>query len=88
MLLHNTEFVFKLENESRLPISFEEASRIESKSLVEEYMLLANIKVAEFLSKYCKEKTLLRAHADIPADKKTELKQFLTTIGLNEQIDP
>lgn len=43
---------------------------MESKALVEEYMLMANILVAEFLQKYCKDKTLLRTHADVTDDKK------------------
>ena len=46
---------------------------MQSKSLVEEYMLLANIYVAEYLFKYCKDKTLLRAHNDISEDKKERL---------------
>lgn len=50
-------------------------------------MLLANILVAEFLEKYCKQKTLLRAHADIPADKKEEMKQFLNIIGLSGEVN-
>ena len=38
---------------------------MESKQLVEEYMLLANILVAEFLFDLCKDRALLRSHADI-----------------------
>ena len=53
-----------------MPLSFEESYRIESKFLVEEYMLLANILVAEYLEKYCKDKTLLRAHPDVKFEKK------------------
>jgi len=55
---------------------------MQSKHLVEEYMLLANIQVAEFLFKYCKDKTLLRAHNDIAEDKKEKLYAFMDKIGL------
>jgi len=51
--------------ETKLPLSFEESYRIESKYLVEEYMLLANILVAEFLYNEIKDKALLRAHPDV-----------------------
>lgn len=45
-------------------------------------MLLANILIAEYLFKYCKDKTLLRAHNDIAADKKEKLYEFMKKIGL------
>jgi exoribonuclease R len=49
-----------------MPLSFEESrTRMPSKHLVEEYMLLANILVAEHLFKFCSDKTLLRAHPDL-----------------------
>lgn len=64
-------------------MSFEESYRIESKFLVEEYMLLANILIAEHLFKYCKEKTLLRAHPDLDNEKKTALKGFFDQTGLS-----
>lgn len=51
----------------------ESKTRMPSKHLVEEYMLLANILIAEHLYKYCSDKTLLRAHPDLDAEKKTKL---------------
>lgn len=65
IMLQNREFVFKLDEINKLPLSFEESYRIESKFLVEEYMLLANILIAEHLYNYCKDKTLLRVHPDL-----------------------
>mmetsp|Transcript_30069 Transcript_30069/g.40721 ORF Transcript_30069/g.40721 Transcript_30069/m.40721 type:complete len:102 (-) Transcript_30069:1009-1314(-) len=82
VMLHNREFIFKLNPENKNPISFEEAKRIESKALVEEYMLLANILVAENIMKFCGGKALLRAHADVEEDKKDKLADFFTGIGL------
>jgi exoribonuclease R len=82
VLLHNTEFIFKLDPDSRLPQDFTESSRIESKSLVEEYMLLANILVAQFIKPFCGPKTLLRAHSDIQDENKQELYEFFEKIGM------
>lgn len=65
IMLSNREFVFSLDKETRMPISFQESFRMESKYLVEEYMLLANILVAEHIFRFCKEKTLLRIHPDL-----------------------
>ena len=71
-----------------MPVSFVEQQKIESKSLVEEYMLLANILVAEFIKTYCKDKTLLRAHPDIDCVKKEELYAFFKNAGSGlEEID-
>lgn len=59
-----------------MPKSFVESYRIESKFLVEEYMLLANILIAEHLEKFCKDKTLLRIHPDVDFEKKKGLVEF------------
>ena len=58
-----------------------------SKYLVEEYMLLANILIAEHLYKYCKDKTLLRAHPDLTPEKKTELTEFYDKVGMKGEVD-
>lgn len=55
-----------------------------SKYLVEEYMLLANILIAEHLFKYCKDKTLLRVHPDLDSEKKIKLNEFFDKVGLAE----
>jgi len=57
---------------------------MQSKQLVEEYMLTANVLVAEFLFEHCQDKTLLRAHADIPEDKKASLRKLLDSVGLDQ----
>lgn len=75
-MLQNREFVFKLTTDTKMPLSFVESYRCESKFLVEEYMLLANILIAEHLYKYCKDKTLVRAHPDLEKEKKEALREF------------
>jgi exoribonuclease R len=56
---------------------------MESKQLVEEYMLMANILVAECLFKFCKDKAILRAHSDIKDTKKAELDNFFKAVGMD-----
>mmetsp|Transcript_2600 Transcript_2600/g.4020 ORF Transcript_2600/g.4020 Transcript_2600/m.4020 type:complete len:282 (+) Transcript_2600:1449-2294(+) len=86
VIFQNREFWFKLDQETLMPVQCQEQARIQSKHLVEEYMLMANILVAEYLLEYCKDKTLLRAHNDIDPLKKTELGEFFEKIGL-EGVD-
>lgn len=86
VMFMNREFTFALDGDTRLPVSFQESKKMQSKSLVEEYMLLANILVAEYLFKFCKDKTLLRCHNDISEEKKGRLTDFLSKIGI-EGID-
>jgi exoribonuclease R len=79
--------MFLLDQESKHPLSFLESYRIESKYLVEEYMLLANILIAEHLYKYCSEKTLLRVHPDVDQEKKELLQDFYQKVGLGSIMD-
>ena len=58
-----------------------------SKHLVEEYMLLANILVAEHLYKRCTDKTLLRAHPDLDTEKKEKLLEFFEKAGMKGVLD-
>jgi exoribonuclease R len=80
--------MFNLDPVSKLPLSFVESStRMESKHLVEEYMLLANILVAEYLKFFCNDKTLLRVHPDLDKDKKELLEEYYAKVGLKGVID-
>ena len=81
VMFMNREFNFILDQDSKYPLEFSESKKMQSKSLVEEYMLLANILVATHLFKYCKDKTVLRAHNDIAPDKKEKLAEFFKKIG-------
>ena len=66
----NREFTFSLDQETRYPMAYQESKKMQSKSLVEEYMLMANILVAEYLFKFCEDKALVRCHNDITDEKK------------------
>ena len=59
LTLENPEFFFQLD-EHNMPKMFEEVEKIESKSLIEEFMLIANMKVAEYISEFCQDKAVLR----------------------------
>lgn len=65
----------------------ESKTRMPSKHLVEEYMLLANILVAEHLHKYCNDKTLLRVHPDLDTEKKEKLLEFFEKAGMKGVLD-
>ena len=60
---------------------------MKSKHLVEEYMLLANVLIAEFIKPFCGPKTLLRAHADMEDEKKNELYEFFEKVGMKGKIN-
>ena len=78
----NREFTFSLDQETRYPLAYQESQKMQSKSLVEEYMLMANILIAEYLFKFCKDKALVRCHNDITDEKKGKLSEFFTKVGL------
>ena len=86
LVFEKDDFNFVLNEETQYPIMYKESPPMQSKELVEEYMLTANVLVAEFLFKHCQDKTLLRAHADIPEHKKASMRQLLDAIGL-EQVN-
>lgn len=86
LVFEKDDFHFVLNEETQYPIMYKESPPMQSKELVEEYMLTANVLVAEFLFKHCQDKTLLRAHADIPEHKKASMRQLLDAVGL-EQVN-
>lgn len=73
---NNREFNFTLNEATQYPIHYSESPRMQSKQLVEEFMLLANILVAQHLFKHCQDKTLLRAHADIKDQRKENMAKY------------
>jgi exoribonuclease R len=55
---------------------------MQSKQLVEEFMLLANVLIAEHLYKTCKDKTILRAHDAIKENRRENMVNYFDKIGL------
>jgi exoribonuclease R len=45
-------------------------------------MLLANVLVAKYIFKFCKDKAILRVHNDIVQEKKDKLIEFLDKVGI------
>jgi len=86
LMLSNREFIFLLEEGSLLPTEYKETHPMLSKQLVEEFMLMANILIAEFLYENVQDKTVLRAHPDVDAEKKEELKHYYKTVGLDVDV--
>ena len=83
MTFANKEFTFALNPKTDLPLKYKESLPMASKQLVEEYMLLANTIVAEFLESKIGPKTLLRVHDDIPDKKKVALAEYFQRLGLD-----
>ncbi len=77
------EIKFKLDDQGR-PVSVYKKQRLDTHKLVEDYMLLANREVAEFIYQSHKDKrglSLYRIH-DVPApDKIIDLSVFLKALG-------
>lgn len=78
--LINPEYYFKL-NEDKIPKEFGEVEKIESKSLIEEYMLLANLHVANFLKEHCKDKAVIRTQLPPDEDKLQSVVDYCAKIG-------
>ena len=81
--VNSREFNFTLNEETKYPLKYSESPEMQSKQLVEEFMLMANILVAQHLHKYCEDKTLLRAHADITDGRKEALGSFFKRLKLD-----
>lgn len=74
------EMRFTMEN--GIPISVTVKTTKESNKLIEEYMLLANKRVAYFIGETCKRKNVYRIH-DLPdAEKLNNFKKFVKNFGI------
>lgn len=79
------EVKFRLD-EKGVPIEVYKKERLDTHKLVEEYMLLANREVAEFLSKGSKQKNgagMYRIHENPDPDKITDLSIFIKALGFD-----
>ena len=86
------EFKFKLDDEG-FPIEVYRKSRLPIHHMIEEFMLLANRKVASYMDKWDKEQTtkdkgmMYRVHGDPDPEKIGELKTFLKVLGYELELD-
>ena len=82
LTLASPEVRFKLENNAQDPVDLELKELKEANQLVEEYMLLANITVAERLYEYFPSFALLRCHPKPPEDNFKQVQQSLAKFGM------
>jgi exosome complex exonuclease DIS3/RRP44 len=68
--LASPELKFKLDNESQNPTDVSEYLHVDTHFMIEEFMLLANVAVAERLASYYPTFAILRRH---PQPKQKEL---------------
>lgn len=83
--VENPEYYFQLDDNDQ-PMEFSESKKIESKELIEEYMLLANQLVSEYLVKYCKDKAVLRAQLPPKEEKVEDMNEYFAKVGAEIDI--
>lgn len=81
----NPEYYFEL-NDDSLPTQFSEVKKIRSKELVEEYMLLANLFVAEYLVENCKDKAVLRTQLPPKDEKVQDMIEYFSKVKADVDI--
>jgi len=79
--IESPEVVFRLDDAGK-PIKIEKKHRIDTNKLIEEFMLLANKRVAKFMSKKTKESVFVyRVHDKPNPEKMQNLWTYLKTLG-------
>ncbi|RUS19734.1 LOW QUALITY PROTEIN: hypothetical protein BC937DRAFT_87023 [Endogone sp. FLAS-F59071] len=87
LTLASPEVRFNLENDSQDPVDVEMKELQETNALVEEFMLLANISVAEKIFSKFPDSSMLRRHA-IPPDSNFEaLEKAVSPLGITLKHD-
>ena len=87
LTLASPEVRFNLDRETMNPVDVELKELKAANSMVEEFMLLANISVAQKLYQCFPETALLRRHPNPPADNFRALNQALEPFGLHLDTD-
>lgn len=82
LTLSSPEVRFNLENDSQDPLDVEMKELKETNALVEEFMLLANIAVAEKIYSKFPSSALLRKHAAPPPSNFDTLRKALLEVGI------
>ena len=86
MTIENHKKQFQLD-EKKLPVGYSIQQRFEANFLVEEFMLLANVQVADFLVETIREAALLRRHMFPSAKKIATFKEFMKKLGIQFEFD-
>ncbi|RUS28301.1 hypothetical protein BC938DRAFT_482045 [Jimgerdemannia flammicorona] len=82
LTLASPEVRFKLENDSQDPVDVEMKELKETNALVEEFMLLANVSVAEKIYSKFPDSSMLRRHAAPPDSNFEALEKAISPLGL------
>ncbi|PVU95866.1 hypothetical protein BB561_001545 [Smittium simulii] len=87
LTLMSPEVRFKLENDSQDPLDVEMKELKETNSLVEEFMLLANISVSKQIYSKFPDKALLRRHPEPPQANFAKLEKSLQELNISLQTE-
>ena len=87
LMLASAEVRFLLDNETRQPTDVGMYVQKEANALVEEFMLLANISVAQRINTYYPSFSLLRRHPTPPTENFAPLVQAAAAVGFTIQAD-
>ncbi|KAJ2609274.1 exosome catalytic subunit dis3, partial [Coemansia sp. RSA 1285] len=82
LTLSSPEVRFRLENDSQDPVDVEMKALKETNALVEEFMLLANISVAQKIYEHFPDSALLRRHPEPPAQNFDNLQHALKPLDI------
>lgn len=86
LTLSSPEVRFQLENESQDPVDVEMKELKETNALVEEFMLLANISVAEKIYSKFSQSSMLRRHPAPPLSNFDQIRKSLSEYNIDLDI--
>ncbi|CDH60378.1 exosome complex exonuclease rrp44 isoform 1 [Lichtheimia corymbifera JMRC:FSU:9682] len=87
LTLSSPEVRFNLENDSQDPVDVEMKELKETNALVEEFMLLANISVAQKIFSHFPMSALLRKHGAPPVNNFDTLRKALGEVGITLNVE-
>lgn len=87
LTLSSPEVRFNLENDSQDPVDVEMKELKETNALVEEFMLLANISVAQKIFSHFPMSALLRKHGSPPVNNFDTLRKALSEVGVTLNVE-
>ncbi|VDN53911.1 unnamed protein product [Dracunculus medinensis] len=85
--LASSEIRFDIDNETKNPISVQEKMHLDTNSMVEEFMLLANISVAEKICAEFPDCALLRRHPTPSVESYKSLVEMTDSLGFKINIE-